>query len=108
MEISGPGIQPAPQQLPDLLQWQCRNLNLLCHERTPTPKHFIVIFIQIALNLQINIRKIILIMLSLHFQEHSFIPTSFISFIEILWFLNMVCTSLIKIIHEYFIVFVLL
>ena len=28
-------IEPMPQQQPELLQWQCQVLNLLCHRGTP-------------------------------------------------------------------------
>ena len=33
--IPGPGIEPAPHQWPELLQWQCQILKLLCHKGTP-------------------------------------------------------------------------
>ena len=34
-EVPGPGIEPMPQQLPELLQWQCGLLNPLSYKRTP-------------------------------------------------------------------------
>ena len=33
--VSGPGIEPMPQQWPKMLQWQCWILNQLCHQGTP-------------------------------------------------------------------------
>ena len=39
-EVSGPGIEPAPQQRPELLQWQCQSLNLLHHKGTPVWIYF--------------------------------------------------------------------
>lgn len=30
-----PGIEPKPQQQPEMLQWQHQTLNLLCHKRAP-------------------------------------------------------------------------
>ena len=35
MGVSGPGIEPIPQQQPELLQWQCWIINPLCQKRTP-------------------------------------------------------------------------
>ena len=37
VEVHRPGKEPAPQQHPELLQWQCWILTLLCQRTTPEP-----------------------------------------------------------------------
>ena len=42
--VHRPGIEPTPQQWPELLQWPCQILNLLYHRGIPCCSLFIAIF----------------------------------------------------------------
>ena len=45
VEVPGPGIKSAPQQQSTPLQWQCRILNLLCHQLNSCSAYYLFIYL---------------------------------------------------------------